>query len=449
MTALTRLAERTAGTEPESFGAEALGLARQRLFDHMASFNAGSYMPEAELLRRICYDTGTRPWQVPERDLLLLSGVTRSTEIDDIDILSAATAGAIVVPAALVAARAAADRGALRLLGGIVAGYEAMVGFGRVVSGALRLGTGNWPTHLAAPIGAAAAAAYVLGWDAGQTAHALAIALNRTAGMGVRTAGSSSPRWVVIGAAATDGFLAARAAGAGARGDLDILDALARRLGEPFDPQALAPAGDGGWRIGQVDAKPFRTARQACAATDAFVRLTALRPGRSVAAVEALIPEQVLGMVNQPYPAGYSRRLGLQYQLALAAIDDSALYDLTEAARAREQPVREFMNQVRVGPDAGLTARFPRQWGARVMVSWDDGPSEQLELLDPSGSAAAPMSWDALAAKHERVLAATTAGAGQRAPAGSISELLAACRTAGAGTSVDDLAALLRLTPAA
>lgn len=446
MTALTRLAERLAGIEPERLSSDLLDLARQRLFDHMASFNAGSYLPEAELLRLICYNTGTRPWHVPERDLLLLAGVTRSTEIDDIDILSCTTAGAIVVPAALVAAQAA-DSGALRLLGGIVAGYEAMVGFGRVIGGALRLGTGYWPTHLAAPVGAAAAAAYVLGWDAGQTAHALTIALNRTAGMGVSAGGSSSPRWVVIGAAATDGYLAARAAGAGARGDLEILDALARRLGKPFDPETLVPPEEAGWRIGEVDTKPFRTARQACAATDAFVRLTALHPRCRVAAVEALVPEQVLRMVDQPYPAGYSRRLGVQYQLALAAIDGSALYDLTEAAHAREQPVRELMDKVRVGPDAGLTARFPEQWGARVMVSWDDGSSEQLEVLDPSGSAPAPMSWDALAAKHERVLAATTAGAGQRASAGSISELLAACRTARAGNGVDDLVRLLRLLP--
>jgi 2-methylcitrate dehydratase PrpD len=449
VTPLTRLAERLAGLEPERLSADLLDLARQRLFDHVASFNAGSYLPEAELLRRICYDTGIGPGQISERDLLLMSGVTRSTEIDDIDIRSCATVGAIVVPAALVAARAVADCGALRLLGGIVAGYEAMVGFGRVISGALRLGTGYWPTHLAAPIGASAAAAQVFGWDAGRTAHALAIALNRTAGLGVRAAGDSSPRWLVIGASATDGYLAARAAGAGVQGDLEILDALARRLGEPFDPGALVPSEEDGWRISEVDAKPFRTARQACAATDAFVRLRAGRRGGSVAAVEAFVPEQVLGMVNQPYPAGYSRRLGVQYQLALATIGDCALYDLTEAARTREQPVREVMDKVRVEPEAGLTARFPEQWGARVVVSWDDGSSEQLEVLDPTGSAASPMSWEELAAKHERVLAATTAGAGQRAPAGSISELLAACRTAGPGSGVDDLIPLLRLTPGA
>jgi 2-methylcitrate dehydratase PrpD len=447
MTALARLAERLAGIEPERLGAGLIDLARQRLFDQLASFNAGSYLPEARLLRLICYDTGTRPWQVPERDLLLLSGVTRSTEIDDIDILSCTTAGAIVVPAALVAARAVAVGGAPRLLGGIIAGYEAMVGFGRVIGGALRLGTGYWPTHLAAPVGAAAAAAYVLGVDAGQTAHALAIALNRTAGMGVRAGGSSSPRWVVIGAAAADGYLAARAAGAGVQGDLEILDALARRLGKPFDPEALAHSEQGGWRIGEVDTKPFRTSRQACAAADAFLRLLALHPAGSVAAVEALVPEQVLGMTDQPYPAGYQRRLGVQYQLALATIEDSALYDLTEAAHAHEQPMRELMCRVRVVPEAGLTARFPGQWGARVLVRWDDGTREQLEVLDPVGSAAAPMSWDALVAKHERVLAATTAQTGQQAPADSISELLAACRIACAGNGIDDLVQLLRLAP--
>lgn len=447
MTALTRLAERLAGIEPERLGADLIERARQRLFDQLASFNAGSYLPEARLLRLICYDTGTLPWQVPERDLLLLSGVTRSTEIDDIDILSCTTAGAIVVPAALVAARGVAVGGAPRLLGGIIAGYEAMIGFGRVIGGALRLGTGYWPTHLAAPVGAAAASAYVLGLDAGQTAHALAIALNRTAGMGVSTGGSSSPRWMVIGAAATDGYLAARAAGAGVRADLEILEALAQRLGKPFDPEALVQPQQGDWRISEVDTKPFRTSRQACAATDAFLRLMALHPEGSVAAVEALVPAQVLGMTDQPYPAGYHRRLGVQYQLALATTGDSALYDLTEATHAREQPIRQLMGRVHVGPEAGLTARFPGQWGARVLVSWHDGTSKQLEVLAPAGSAAAPMSWDALAAKHERVLTATTAGAGQQAPAGSISELLAACRIAGAGDSIDDLVRLLRLMP--
>src|SRR5262249_60467446 len=109
------------------------------------------------------------------------------------------------------------------LTAAMIAGYEVMVRFGQAIDGPSVLYRGIWPTYFATPLAIAAVAARLLDLDASQCAHALALALVRSApGVGRHNLTTTS-RWLAVGQAAEAGLAAALAARAGFTSDLGLL----------------------------------------------------------------------------------------------------------------------------------------------------------------------------------------------------------------------------------
>jgi 2-methylcitrate dehydratase PrpD len=426
--AITELAERLSGLAFESLAHEAVEAARQRLFDSLASFAAGSATPDGQLARRLLPETPATG------DLIRYAcAATRSTEIDDIHIESCTTPGSIVAPVAALAAVAGGvdDR---CLLCAVVAGYEAMTRLGCAVDGALKIYQGIWTTYLCAPFAAAATGAVLAGLDPERTAHALAIAATRSTGMTGQVGGHSTSRWLMAGCAAHDGWLAARAAREGMIGDLNILErSFGPSTGTDFKPDVFA-AEPNRWRIMDVDTKPFRTSRQALSATEAYLSLLGQRRAEDVEAVQVWVPSQVKAMLD--HSTLDQRRLmgGLQFQLAAVTLDRDALFS---AGERRPADVEALMSRVRVAEDERLTSLYPKQWGSRVRVTWRDGSTETAEVLDPHGSARKPYGWNELLAKHTRI-------AGRPS---WLTELHGLCRRMGKEPGVSCARGLVRAVP--
>jgi 2-methylcitrate dehydratase PrpD len=97
--------------------------------------------------------------QAPERfdDIVLNCAATRSSEIDDIHLGSMTTPGSVVIPTALTLG--ARLQSADALVPAMIAGYEALVGYGAMIKGPEVLYRGIWPTYFRAAFGAAARAA--------------------------------------------------------------------------------------------------------------------------------------------------------------------------------------------------------------------------------------------------------------------------------------------------
>src|SRR5260221_2617225 len=150
--------------------------------------------------------------------------LARSSEIDDIHLASTTTPGAIVVPGAVAVGAACRNSDPDALAAAMMAGYEVMVRFGQAIDGPSILYRGIWPTYFTTPLGIAAVAACLLGLDAQQCAHALALALIRSApGVGHHNVATTS-RWLAVGQAAETGLSAALAARAGFTSDLGLLE---------------------------------------------------------------------------------------------------------------------------------------------------------------------------------------------------------------------------------
>ena len=340
-------------------------------------------------------------------DLATHCALARLSEVDDIHLASTTTPGAIVVPGAVAVAAALRNRDPEALAAAMMAGYDVMVRFGQAIDGPSVLYRGIWPTYFAAPLAIAAVAARLLDLDAAQCAHALALALARSApGFGHHNLTTTS-RWLAVGQAAEAGLVAALAARAGFTSDLGLLDGgylpgafnlkpnlveLTEALGERF-------------RLEEIAFKPWCAARQTMAATQALIEII----GSGVAAeaitqVTAFVLPPHRRMVDHGIVIGdrASFLTSLPYRLALAALAPHAAFDVGQAPAYVPDHIRAFMDHVAVAPDESLLAEFPSRWPARVEVTTSSGRTERT-VTDVPGDPARPFERDAVLKKFSRL----------------------------------------------
>jgi 2-methylcitrate dehydratase PrpD len=381
--------------------------------DIVGAWTASVHTPEgAALLRwRAAMSEGIAPGAMAQLrlDIATNCALARLSEIDDIHLASTTTPGAIVVPAAVTIASALGNRDPVALAAAMMAGYEVMVRFGQAIDGASILYRGIWPTYFATPLGVAAVASRLLGLDGGQTAHALALALVRSApGVGHHNAATTS-RWLAVGEAAGGGLTAALAARAGFTSDLALLDG--GFLPDVYDvkPDAAVLTKGLGARfgLGDISFKPWCAARQTMAATQALIEITA-------SGVEADAITQATAFVLPPHRRMIDHGItvadrasfltSLPYQMAVAALTPEAASDISQAPAQVPDGIRAFMGRVTVAPDDALLSRFPRQWPARVEVVTPSGRHERT-VTDVPGDPARPFDAAAVEAKFRRVVA--------------------------------------------
>ena len=310
---------------------------------------------------------------VPAKATLELHcALARLSETDDIHLASMTTPGAVVIPAALTLAAGAIPASNNDLAGAIAAGYEAMVRLGLAIDGPSVLYRGLWPTYFAAPFAVAAVTARLLRLSPTQTAHALAGALAFGApGVG-RHGAATTMRWWAVGRAAANGLEAALAAQAGMTADLALPEhgfsifGITPKLEKLSEPSAPA--------FTQTSFKPWCAARQTMAATEGLKQHMA---GGAIVdertTIEAFVPPPQLGMVNHGVQPGdrASFLTSLPYQMALAARDPDAAFDIAQGAL--RPAVSELMQRIKVSADPSLLADYPSRWPARVVVSTPQG----------------------------------------------------------------------------
>jgi 2-methylcitrate dehydratase len=83
----------------------------------------------------------------------------------------------------------------------------------------------------------------------------------------------------------------------------------------------------------------------------------------------------------------------LPYMVAVGLLDGEVLPRQYEPARIRRADVQDLLQLVHVRPDAGLTARFPRDHACRVRVTLDDGTVLVREKSDFAGFVTRPAGW--------------------------------------------------------
>jgi 2-methylcitrate dehydratase PrpD len=381
--------------------------------DTVGAWIASLRTPEgAALLRwRATLGEGAAPGSMHRLrpDVATHCALARLSEIDDIHLASTTTPGAIVVPGAVAIAAACRNHDPDALAAAMMAGYEVMVRFGQAIDGPSILYRGIWPTYFATPLGIAAVAARLLGLDAQQCAHSLALALIRSApGVGHHNATTTS-RWLAVGQAAEAGLSAALAARAGFTSDLGLLDG--GYLPGIFDLKpniAVLTEGLGTqFGLGEVAFKPWCAARQTMAATQALIEI--IRSGvaaDSITQVTAFVLPQHRRMIDRGVIVGdrASFLTSLPYRLALAALAPHAAWDVGQAPANVPDDVLGFMDRVVIAPDEALLSNFPSQWPARIEVMTSSGRYERT-VTDVPGDPARPLDAGDVQEKFHRFVA--------------------------------------------
>ena len=435
-TAAPSLDDLSAALSRVAFGAlpaEIRNRAAQRIFDSLAAAALGFATPEG---RRLAAYLAASPTTPPDVWCRAHVAAARTTEVDDIDLASCTTAGAVVVPAALGAAYAlGAD--SRRLLEAVVAGYEAMLRLGRAIGGATLVYRGVWPTYVTAAFGAAAVEARLLDLDAATTARALALALARTALPAAGLLQRSNSRYYALGCAAVDGLDSARAAAAHIDTDAAAVTTFAARLDLAIDAGALATEKAVTAGICAVDTKLWPSSRQALSSIAAFVQLRCVPD--DIERIEVAVPPAYRQMIDRPaWPAQrIESLLSVQYQLAVAAIAPGRLNDALRRELTADARVAALMNKIEVYADEALGAKFPQVWGSRVEVQLRAGGAHVVEVLDPPGSGSSPLEWLTLAEKYERIFEAGGLGCAEQLV--RLRRECAALASAAEGTAVTEL----------
>jgi 2-methylcitrate dehydratase PrpD len=413
MASLETIATHLSGLAAEGEAAEAV---RLHIMDTLVAAKFGRLLADAGPIH-IFSDDGLAP------QIALQIAVTRSTEVDDIEILGCVTPGSVVVPSAILAG-AMLDADDAMVLRAVMAGYEAMIWFSRAVGGPAALARGIWPTFVAAPLGVAATLASLRGFAPKKLEAALGLALARTALFAGR--GAASPRFVLLGLAAAEGLRAYEAAAEGCGADSAVLDHILDLVGGSKDQPAVEQP-----LIHDCEIKPYSTARQGLAAIEAF-RSLQLKPHEipRVAHILAEMPSATLGFLHNRPPGRMGMIVNLASQLALSTTD-AALFDLRrDASLAGElQPIADKV-ELRGAPD--LDALYPGRWSARVTVRFESGELRKAEWSGPL----AP-TWESLTAKAVKI------GSASGFDTSFVSPLTEACRALGKGSrGAKSLAAL-------
>lgn len=374
----------------------------RRVFDLSGSTFAGLQTAEAQatiaVLRRM------HALESPAYVLGALTVAARSTELDDIDLLSCTTPGSVVLPAVLVAG-SLTGAGSEVLAAAVIAGYDVMTALGLALDGAVAIYGTRWPTYFGAAMSVAASVATALELGEERTLTALAIAASMTTPYAGRIATDPISRWLTLAAAAQAGLASAIAAADGLHGDpnifsvcLGIEDAHAANARRTFDRPALD----------RTSAKPYCTGRQSLSAIEAFRQIVAadgIDPA-SIERIEVFVPEQYRAMIDRARHARTkSESRGVRYQIALAAYYPDDLFDIDRTVlRIGDPGMMRLIDCIEVSASAELTQMYPRKWAGSVRVT-ANGRSRTETVVEPSGDPEHALGWSDLEHKLRAVAA--------------------------------------------
>ena len=393
------VATRPAGCLPDS----ARQMVSLLVLDLMAATGAGLHSPLARAARLAARDLGAPgPVQVWMTDLRLdiasaamaNAAAASALDIDDGHRGAAGHPGAGVIPAALAVGQAigASDSS---ITEAIAIGYDIAlrVATSRPVSTIQTYSSGLW-----VGFGVAAAAARLLGLDAAQTAHALAIVaaegpVSYANGMS-RTQGTTVKE--MIPAAVTAGLVAAFRARHGATGPLDLLDHqhLHRR-------DVMLDDLGGRWWIEDCYIKPYAACRYMHAAIDAILQLRV--PGAPIVSLRIETFARGLKLSNDRAPASLEAgQYSYPFSCALAALRGEIALQPVMPEALHDTDVRELAARIELVSHPEFDDLFPASTPCRVIIDQGLGPVA-MSVLRPRGDVGNPLSRAEVVTKFDRI----------------------------------------------
>ncbi len=358
-------------------------------------------------------------------------------EMDDLHRAALLHPGPVVMPTVL----ACCDAGnAHRAPEAALRGYEAMIRLGRSVGPSHYAQFHN--TSTCGGLGAAVAAAFMLGLDKERTQWAMAHALSMAGGLWECRNEPGATKHLHVAEATRRGVQAALAAAAGIAGPLHILEGkqgFYAGLARDGRPEALLDGAP--WALHETSFKPWPACRHAHPTIDAALSLREKLAGRLPDTVTVMTYADAVLFCNRPQPLDPAgARFSLQHAVAVALIDGPPRMDAFELAGLARADLAALRSRVNVAEGPDLTARYPAHFGARVTVHV--GPDRYDSAVDDAwGDSENPMDATAVVGKFDSLCA----WAGLPRPAASA--LKAAALDTSSGHGAAHLVSILATLP--
>ena len=313
--------------------------------------------------------------------------------------------GAVVIPAALALAEERNVSGE-KLVTAIAAGYEVMIRSSLALNPSAARLRGWHLTGVCGPFGAAVACAVLMGLDAERTAWALGLAGTQGGGLWAFNADGAMSKRLHAGKAAHSGVLAAELAAAGFTGPTQIYETGDGGFLKAYsDASTLAPLTHELGRVYHLDAvsiKPYSCCGSTHAYIDAALELRkrlgdTWDPARPVRVGMSKVVDVQCGFDYTPSSA-LNAQMSLRYCLAAAFNDGQVLPQQFSEAKMYDPALGKLAATLELVDDPALDKLYPVHFAgwvaAKVNSDW-----MRVDILDPTGSLAAPMDAAAISRK--------------------------------------------------
>jgi len=414
MNVTTILADFVAKSRWEDCPASAVAAARGAILDCLGVMLAGSREPSARILQAVTLAEGGSP-------LCTVVGAGRRTgavwaalcngtaahalDFDDTNFLLLGHPSAPVLAATLAAGELALADGQA-LVHAFLLGFEVETTVAAVINPA-HYDHGWHATCTLGTLGAAAAAARLLGLDTAQIRTALAVAASQSSGLkenfGTMTkpfhAGHAARSGVLAALLAREGWTASEQALEGPQGFFNVLGAGPRRL-EVLDTLG-AP-----WKIlsSGVAVKPYPS----CACTHSIIdgalelrRAHGIRPAdvaEVTVGVNALVPRI---LIHSDPRSGLEAKFSAEFSAAAALCEGRVGIATFRDDKTRDPAIRALMPRVRMRVDPDIPGDLERHMWTRVTVLLRDGRSWSVGPREVPGHPSNPLTAEALREKFE------------------------------------------------
>ncbi|MBI4203665.1 MAG: MmgE/PrpD family protein [Betaproteobacteria bacterium] len=305
--------------------------------------------------------------------------------------------GAVVVPAALAMAEKL-DAAGEKLVTAIAAGYEVMIRSSLALNPSAARLRGWHLTGVCGPFGAAAACASLLGLNEEQTAWALGLAGTQGAGLWAFNADGTMSKRLHAGKAAHSGVLAAELAALGFTGPTQIYEyedgGVLKAFSDAADPAPLTSDLGSVFHLDTTAIKPY----SCCGSTHSYID-AALELRRRLGApwdarrrVKIGLSKVVDVQCGFAYAPGsaLNAQMSLRYVIAAALMEGQVLPLQFTAQKLADPALTALAARLDLVPDPKLDQLYPVHFAGWVAAE-ANGDWMRVDVLDPSGSPAAPI----------------------------------------------------------
>ncbi len=398
----------------------------EHVLDTVGICLAASELDTSAAIRAFAVSQGGRPESrafgvdhpLPAPLAALVNGtLAHSLDFDDTHLPSVLHPSATIVPACLAAAEAGGADGR-QFLAATAAGVEVcvrlgMAGYNPDERNSTYFDRGQHATSICGAIGAAGAAAALLGCDEMEIAHAMAIAVSMAGGVIEANRSGGSVKRLHCGWAAQSALSAALLAQRGFTGPATALEGrfgfFTAFLTGAYVPEEVTEGLGEHWVMPVVHFKPYPANHFTHAGIDAALALRAR--GVRVEDIESMtlgVAEPTIRTIGEPLETkrspetGYQAQFSGPYTVVAGLLGGSGLGvgldDFTdELAQSPER--RRHMAKVSVVADPECTDLFPNEFPAVLEVRLTDGRVERERIVANRGGPARPLALEELEVK--------------------------------------------------